>query len=53
MGKTMDYTPSYGTDLSNDENAESILKMLIGLPTEFITQGESKIHKEVSKTFLH
>jgi hypothetical protein len=35
----------------DDENAESILKMFVGLPAEVITQGVSKIHEEFSKFF--
>jgi hypothetical protein len=41
----------YGTDLSNEENAESMMRMLVGLPAEVITQGVSKIHEEFSKFF--
>ncbi len=51
MGKTIEYTSLYGTDLSDDENAESMLKMLVGLPAEVIIQGVSKIHEEFSKLF--
>ncbi len=41
----------YGTELSNEENAESIMRMFVGLPAEVITQGVSKIHEEFSKFF--
>jgi hypothetical protein len=39
IGKAIEHTSIYGTDLSDDENAESILKMFVGLPAEVITQG--------------
>ncbi len=52
MGETIEYTSLYGTDLSGNENAESMLKMLVGLPAEVITQGLSKIHEEFSNLFL-
>jgi hypothetical protein len=51
MGKIIDYTSLYGTDLSDDENAVSMLKMFVGLPAEVITQGVSKIHEEFPKLF--
>jgi hypothetical protein len=41
----------YGTELSNEENAESTMQMFVGLPAEVITQGVSKIHEEFSKFF--
>jgi hypothetical protein len=41
----------YGTDLSNEENAESMMQMFVGLPAEVITQGVSMIHEEFSKFF--
>ena len=41
----------YGTDLSDEENAENMFPMFMGLPAEVITQGVSKIHEEFSKFF--
>jgi hypothetical protein len=49
MGKTIECTLLYGADHSDDENAESILKVFLGLPAEVIIQGKSKIHEEFSK----
>ncbi len=40
----------YGTDLSDAENAESMMRMFVGLPAK-VTQGVSKIHEEFSKFF--
>jgi hypothetical protein len=51
MGKTTEYTSLYGTDFSDHKNAESMLKMFVGLQAEVITQGVSKIHEEFSKFF--
>jgi hypothetical protein len=45
-GKALDHASMYGTDLSNEENAESMMRMFVGLPAEVITQGVSKIHEE-------
>jgi hypothetical protein len=39
-----------GTDLSGDDNSESMMKMFLNLP-EVITQGVSKVHEELSKYF--
>ncbi len=41
----------YGTDLSDAENAESMMRVFVGLLAEVITQGVSKIHEEFSKSF--
>jgi hypothetical protein len=41
----------YGTDLSDNENAEFIVRMFVNLLAELITQGVSKIHEEFSKFF--
>jgi hypothetical protein len=41
----------YGTDLSNEENAEFMMRMFVGLPAEVITQGVSKLHGEFSIFF--
>ncbi len=41
----------YGTDLSNEENAENMYQMFVNLPAEVITQGVSMIHAEFSKFF--
>ncbi len=40
----------YGTDLSDEENAETMYQMFVNLPAEVITQG-SMIHAEFSKFF--
>jgi hypothetical protein len=50
-GKALDHASMYGTDLSDEENAESMIRMFMGLPAEVITQGVSKIHEEFSKSF--
>ena len=41
----------YGTDLSDEENAENMYQIFVNLPAEFITQGVSRIHEEFSKFF--
>ncbi len=41
----------YGTDHSDEEDAESMMRMFVGLPAEVITQGVSKIPEEFSKFF--
>jgi hypothetical protein len=41
----------YGTDLSDEENAENMYQMFVNLPAEVITKGVSKMHKELSKFF--
>ncbi len=53
MGEFIERTSIYGTDLSDDENAESMMKMFVNLPSEVITpsHGVSKIHEEFSKFF--
>jgi hypothetical protein len=51
MGKMIEHTSMYGTDLADDENAESMMKMFVNLPAEVITLGVSKIHEEFSKFF--
>ncbi len=51
MGKTIEHTSFCGTDLSDDENVESMMKMCLYLPAEVITQGVSRIHEEFSKFF--
>jgi hypothetical protein len=50
-GKTIEHSSMYGTDLSNAENAESMMQMFVGLPAELITQGVAKIHEEFSEFF--
>ncbi len=50
-GKALDPASMYRTDLSNEQNAESMKQMFVGLPAEVITQGVSKIHEEFSKFF--
>ncbi len=55
MGKSIEHTSMYGTDLSDDENEESMMRtrMFEYLPadSEVITQDVSKIHEEFSKFF--
>jgi hypothetical protein len=41
----------YGTDLSDEGNAENVYQMFVNLPAEVITQGVSMIHVEFSKFF--
>jgi hypothetical protein len=41
----------YDTDLSNEENAESMMRMFVGRPAEVITQGVSKAQEEFFKFF--
>jgi hypothetical protein len=50
-GKALDHASMYGTDLFNEENAESMMRMFVRLRVEFIIQGVSKIHEEFSKFF--
>jgi hypothetical protein len=51
MGKSIERTSLYGANFFDDENAESMMKMFVGLPAEVITQGVSRIHEEFSKFF--
>ncbi len=51
MGKSIEHTSLYGADFSDDENAESMMKIFACLPDEDITQGVSKIIEEFSKFF--
>ncbi len=50
-GKALDHVSMYGTDLSDEENAENMYQMFVNLPAEVITQGVSMIHAEFSKFF--
>ncbi len=50
-GKVLDHVSMYGTDLSDEENAENMCQMFVNLPAEVITQGVSRIHEEFSKFF--
>ncbi len=50
-GKALDHVLTYGTDLSDEENAENMYQVFVNLPTEVITQEVSKIHEEFSKFF--
>ncbi len=52
MGKSIENTLSYWTYISDDENAESMMKVFVNLPAKVITQGVLKIHEEFSK-FLY
>ncbi len=50
-GKALDHVTMYGTDISDEENAENMYQMFVNLPAEVITKGVSKIHEEFSKFF--
>ncbi len=50
-GKALDHVSMYGTDLSDEENAENMYEMFVNLQAEVITQGVSMIHVEFSKFF--
>jgi hypothetical protein len=50
-GKALDHVSMYGTDLSDEENTESMYWMFVNLPAEVITQGVPMIHGEFSKFF--
>jgi hypothetical protein len=50
-GKALDHVSMYGTDLSDEENAENMSQMFVNLPAEVITQGVSMIHVEFVKFF--
>ncbi len=39
MGKFIEHNSIYGSELSDHENAESVMKMFVNLPAEVITQG--------------
>ncbi len=45
LGNTIEHASMYETDLSSAENAESMMRMFVGLQAEVITQGVSKIHE--------
>jgi hypothetical protein len=53
MGKMImtEHTSLYRTDLSDDENAESMMRMFIYIPAEVITQRVLRIHEEFSNSF--
>ncbi len=44
MRKLIEHTSIHGTDLSDDENAESMMKIFSNLPAKVITQCVLKIH---------
>ncbi len=50
-GNALDHVSMYGTDLSDEENAENMYQMFANLPAEVITQGVSMKHAECSKFF--
>jgi hypothetical protein len=50
-GKALDHVSMYGTDLSDEENADNMYQMFVNLPAEVITQGLSMIHAEFTKFF--
>jgi hypothetical protein len=43
-GNALDHVSMYGTDLSDEKNAENMYQMFMNLPAEVITQGVSMIH---------
>ena len=51
QGKALDHVSMYGTDLSDEENAESMYQMLVNLPAEVITvvraYGSSSQHDQL------
>jgi hypothetical protein len=49
MGRFIEHTSLYGTDLSFNENAQATMKTFVDLPAEVITQSVSRIHEEFSK----
>jgi hypothetical protein len=51
MGKAIEHASLYGTEISDDENAESMMKMFVGLLAQVITHGVSKIHEQFFKFF--
>jgi hypothetical protein len=55
MGKMIEHTSNsihgLGTDLSDNENEESMMRIFNNLPAEVITQGTLRIHKNFSKFF--
>jgi hypothetical protein len=51
LGKALDHVSMYGTDLSDEKNAENMYQMFLNLPAEVITQGVKRIHDEFSKLF--
>ncbi len=50
MGRFIEHTSIYGTEISDDENAEA-MKLFVNLQAEVITQGISRIHGEFAKFF--
>jgi hypothetical protein len=50
-GKALNHVSMYGTDLSDEENAENMYRMFLNLPAEVVTQGVSRIHEEFSDFF--
>ncbi len=50
-GKALDHVSMYGTELSDEENAENMYKMFVNLPAEVITQRVLMIHGDFSKFF--
>jgi hypothetical protein len=51
LGNALDHALMYGTDLSNEENAESMMRMFVGIPTEVITQGIQRYMKNSPSSF--
>jgi hypothetical protein len=50
-GKALDHVSMYGTDLSDEENAEDMYRMFVNFPADVITPGVFMIHVEFSKFF--
>jgi hypothetical protein len=51
MGRFIEHTSIYGTNVSDDENAESMMKTFVNLSAEVMTQGVLRIHEEIAKCF--
>ncbi len=51
-GKSIEHTSMWGSELSDNKNAEAMMKMFVNLPAEVITQDILRIHEVFSK-FCH
>ncbi len=45
-GQALDHVSMYGTDLSDEDHAETMCQMVVNLPAKVITQGVFMIHAE-------
>ncbi len=52
-GKALDHVSIYGTNLSDEENAENMYRMFVNLQARVITQGVSKIHNQIIQILSH